>query len=113
MTHGQDQPDILPLPEPEPGMYRPPPIPVRLPGLATIHTIIAMNETFAVATSDRSSYIGVMCFDERVQLHGAEATDLWAHANHPNVDYRPQHRDYKQIGPGFLDLDTQLWRPAS
>jgi hypothetical protein len=36
------------------------------------HTVVAMNDTFALATSLDSGYIGVLCFDERVPMHGSE-----------------------------------------
>ena len=108
MTHGQDQPVILPAPGPpvslEQAMLRPP-FPPRLPAGSALHTLIAMNDTFAVATCFHSSYIGVVCFDERVKLHGAALTDLWAHANHTDLRKCSQDSDCKQTGPGSLSLE--------
>lgn len=70
-----------------------------------LHTIVAMNDTFAVGTCLDTGYIGVMCFDERVSMYEAEATDYWAHAKHYSDKHKPQHPKYEQVGPGLLDLD--------
>jgi hypothetical protein len=110
MTHGKDQPAILPVPAPQISPERAmggPPFPDRPLYTSAPHTLIAINETFAVATCVRSSYIGVVCFDERVQLYGAGLTDLWAHPNNQNWKYRSKDPDREQIGPGFLALERE------
>lgn len=48
-----------------------------VPGERPFFTMIAMNDTFAVGTCLRSGRVGVLCFDERVDLHGAESTGHW------------------------------------
>jgi hypothetical protein len=75
------------------------------PALSIPYAIITMNDTFAVGTCMAPGYIGVMCFDERVKLHGAMLTDLWAHPNHPDFRYRCSDPGYEQLGPGFLAAD--------
>jgi hypothetical protein len=83
----------------------------KLPAHA-LHTIVAMNDTFAVGTCVHPDYIGVMCFDERVNLHGAGPTDLWVHPNNPHYERRPEHPDNEnQIGPGFLTLKRPVRPP--
>lgn len=47
------------------------------PATQYFHTIVTMNDTFAVGTCFNCDYIGVLCFDERVLLHGATQTTLW------------------------------------
>jgi hypothetical protein len=42
--------------------------------MQTFHSIVAMNDSFAVGTSLDSGNIVVACFDERVALHGSEST---------------------------------------
>jgi len=96
-AHTQDQPSMLPEHPITTSIFG-----ERL-GLAqpALHTIVAMNDTFAVATCRNSGYIGVICFDERVNLYGAGGTDLWAHQDHYHS------RDHKQVGPGLHTLDKQ------
>lgn len=109
VTHGQDRSVIPPVKEPatspEQRTLRPPSSPMP-PALSAPYAIIAMNDTFAVGTCAACSYIGVMCFDERVKLHGASLTNWWAHPNHPNYRYRSGDCHYEQLGPGFLALDS-------
>jgi hypothetical protein len=50
------------------------PPPSRYGTMQTFHTIVAMNDSFAVGTSLESGNIVVACFDERVALHGSEST---------------------------------------
>jgi hypothetical protein len=112
-THGQDQPAILPeqqepLISSEEAMRSTPFSPKHLSSQPCLYTIIAMNDTFAVGTCVKSSYIGVMCFDERVKPYGAGLTDLWAHANNPYWWWWSLDRNYKPVGPGLLPLN----RPA-
>jgi hypothetical protein len=110
MTHGKDEPAVLPVPAPQILRERAtagPPFPDRPLYPGALHTLIAINETFAVATCVRSTYIGVVCFDERVQLYRAGLTDLWAHPNNQNWKYRSKDPDREQIGPGFLALERE------
>ena len=72
-----------------------------------LHTIVAMNDTFAVGTCRNSGYIGVICFDERVTLYGAGRTQLWGHREDEQPVLRPQYHAHKQVGPGLLALDKQ------
>jgi hypothetical protein len=98
-------PALVPLPPLEPPLaYAGGEQSRTLPAYA-LHTIIAMNDTFAVGTCVQPGYIGVMCFDERVSLSGAGPTDLWAHPKRHDWEGRLQLWDGKQIGPGFLKLD--------
>lgn len=111
-THGKDQPAILPEQQQllisfEEAMGSTPFSPKRS-SQPCLHTIIAMNDSFAVGTCVKSSYIGVMCFDERVKPYGAGLTDLWAHANNPYWWWWDLDRNYKPVGPGLLPLH----RPA-
>lgn len=41
------------------------------------HTIVAMNDTFAMGTCFNPGCIGVVCFDERVTLHGGHEGHGW------------------------------------
>jgi hypothetical protein len=50
------------------------PPPSRYGAMQTFHSIVAMNDSFAVGTSLDSGNIVVACFDERVALHGSEST---------------------------------------
>jgi hypothetical protein len=50
------------------------PPPSRYGTMQTFHSIVAMNDSFAVGTSLDSGNIVVACFDERVALHGSEST---------------------------------------
>ena len=75
---------------------QPPMLPIQRPAIAdgaewrsvllqpTLHTIVAMNDTFAVGTCRNSGYIGVICFDERVDLYGAGRIQPWVRWNHYN-----------------------------
>lgn len=111
MTHGKDQPAILPVLQPQISPERAmadQQFPERPLHPSALHTLIAMNETFAVATCLRSSYIGVVCFDERVQLYGAGLTDLWAHPNNHDWIHRSKDPDRDQAGPGFLALEREF-----
>ena len=106
MNHMQDQPPMLPVPEPEqvPATTAVWCYPERRPAL---HTIVAMNDTFAVATCRNSGYIGVICFDERVDLYGAGRTKLWGDPDQHTFCLRNQYHDSQQFGPGLLALDRQ------
>lgn len=108
VTHAQESSVIHPVKEPtispEQRTLRPPSSP-KPPTFSSPYAIIAMNDTFAVGTCAESSYIGVMCFDERVKLHEASLTNWWVHPNHSNYRYRSGYRHYEQLGPGFLALD--------
>jgi hypothetical protein len=99
MTPAQDRPPVLPEQRPA-IMYD---FEQRLvPNQPALHTIIAMNDTFAIATCRDASYIGVVCFDERVDLYGAGRTKFWAHRDHYIASLRPQSHSYEQVGPGLL-----------
>lgn len=65
------------------------------------HTIVAMNDTFGVAIYQRHGFIGVMCFDERVTLHGGGKTFLWN-----DLDDQLHHGS----GPGLVDVKVLFGR---
>lgn len=104
MTPAQDQPPMLPE-QRSAIMYDSERH--AIPSQPALHTIIAMNDTFAVATCRDTSYIGVLCFDERADLYGAGRTKLWAHQDHCNLTLRPQSHWYEQVGPGLLAWTRQ------
>ena len=102
--HTQDQPSMLPDQRSiTTSVY----IERRGQAQPALHTIVAMNDTFAVGTCRNSGYIGVICFDERIDLYGAGRTKLWAHRDHEQPVLPHQYHDYKQVGPGLLTLDKQ------
>lgn len=102
--HTQDQPSMLPDQRPiTTSVYEE----RRGQAQPALHTIVAMNDTFAVGTCRNSGYIGVICFDERTDLYGAGRTKLWARRDHEQPVLPHQYHDYKQVGPGLLTLDKQ------
>ena len=109
MNHMQDQPPMLPgfeqVPATTDACYGPEKRQVL--NQPALHTIVAMNDTFAVGTCRNSGYIGVVCFDERVELYGAGRTKLWADRDHHMFCVRPQSHGCQQFAPGLFALDRQ------
>ncbi|KAM0722995.1 hypothetical protein Q7P37_001193 [Cladosporium fusiforme] len=68
------------------------------------YTFVAMNDSFAVLVLPEHDIIHVLCFDERIHMHGYQTTELWERYGKQGFFERRQARrlEYPEVpGIGF------------